>query len=130
MKKVYVISDGEYIKVGISQNIKKRISQLKTASPKELTLLYSLDGGRYIESKIHKDLSEYRAREGGEWFLHNKVTIDIIESYIEKDNVIKSEYINEICDLCKGNMEIKNGPYGKYFRCLSYPKCKFAKNIK
>jgi len=130
MKKVYVISDGEYIKVGISQNIKKRISQLKTASPKELTLLYSLDGGRYIESKIHKDLSSYRSREGGEWFIHNKETIAIIESYIDNDNIIKSEYINEKCDICKSNMEIQNGPYGKYFRCFNYPKCKFAKNIK
>ena len=130
MKKVYVICDGEYIKVGISQNVKKRISQLKTGSPKELKLLYCFDGGRYIESKIHKDLNSYKAREGGEWFLYNSETIKIIESYIEKDNLSKSEYVNEKCDICKEKMEIKNGPYGRYFRCLNYPKCKFAKNVR
>jgi len=54
------------IKIGYSNNPKKRICSIQTASPESLIQLAILDGERELEQAIH--LHFHHLRENGEWF--------------------------------------------------------------
>ncbi len=58
----------------------------------------------------------------------NKKTIDPQK---EKElKVLQEKYKNELCDKCDSKMAIKNGRFGPFLACSSYPNCKNIKNIK
>jgi len=58
----------------------------------------------------------------------NKKTIDPQK---EKElKVLQEKYKNELCDKCDSKMVIKNGRFGPFLACSSYPNCKNIKNIK
>lgn len=68
---VYFITDGEFIKIGISNNIQKRINSIQTGNPKRLELLRSIEctfesHAINLEKLLHRALSEHRVK--GEWF--------------------------------------------------------------
>lgn len=66
-KKVYIMSSGENIKVGISSNPKQRLSQFRTSNPEiSLEFVYESRFGRGVEQSVHSSLSEYEVRN--EWF--------------------------------------------------------------
>ena len=69
---LYAVSDGEYVKIGVSKNHKDRIKKMQTGSSKHLSLIWtcfvandSREGLRQ-EKKLHRALSKYHIR--GEWF--------------------------------------------------------------
>ena len=43
---------------------------------------------------------------------------------------LEEKYKDEKCDKCGSDMAIKNGRFGPFLACTSYPKCKNIKNIK
>ncbi len=43
---------------------------------------------------------------------------------------LTKKYAGEKCEKCGADMAIKNGRYGAFLACTSYPKCKNIKNIK
>ena len=43
---------------------------------------------------------------------------------------LEEKYKNEKCDKCGSDMAIKNGRFGPFLACTSYPKCKNIKSIK
>ena len=51
---------------------------------------------------------------------------------INHRNILESKLINKnkICPLCHEKLMIKNGFYGKFFGCKSYPSCKYSESIK
>lgn len=68
---VYFVSDGSFVKIGIADDLKKRMKGLQTGNPKPLSLLavvptVSKDAARILEQKLHYAYSRYRAC--GEWF--------------------------------------------------------------
>lgn len=65
---VYVISETgtNLVKIGISDNPRKRLLGLQTANPRKLVILATWQGGKSEESEYHYQFSEFR-REG-EWF--------------------------------------------------------------
>lgn len=75
---VYFLSDGEYVKIGFSDNIRKRISQIQTANPKDLSIDLIIDGDYTFEQKIHNDLKDFFIR--GEWFYYS----DSVKEYIDR----------------------------------------------
>ena len=65
--KVYLIAASTgHIKIGIAQNVKKRLQGLQNAHGEPLEVLATFDGGRDLEQKLHKALKAYRLK--GEWF--------------------------------------------------------------
>lgn len=64
----------DFVKIGISKNIKSRIETLKVGNPYNLTLWYSFKieehRSRYIEKQLH--LKFIYARKRGEWFFAKK----------------------------------------------------------
>lgn len=81
---LYVIRNEENIwKIGISEDVTSRISNLQTASPSKLTLLATYKSYTPVynlEQKVHKKLRKHNIR--GEWFDGNKITLNDIEVLI------------------------------------------------
>lgn len=65
---VYFIqaNEGGPVKIGWSDNPKRRLNQLQAAHHGTLNLLAAVPGGRDTEKSIHGRLDDYRVR--GEWF--------------------------------------------------------------
>lgn len=69
---LYAISDGEYIKIGMSSSIKKRIRTLQTGSARPLKQVWQCYAGeddkeaRGCEKKLHRAIKRYAV--SGEWF--------------------------------------------------------------
>ena len=69
---LYGITDGDMIKLGMSNNIKKRLAGLQTSNPKTLRIKWEYYTGRSskvarsLEKKLHRRCKKYLAR--GEWF--------------------------------------------------------------
>ena len=64
---IYLIShEYQFVKIGYTKNINKRLSQLQVSSPVKLEVLHLRDGNTILEKELHvlfKDL-----RTSGEWF--------------------------------------------------------------
>ena len=45
----------------------------------------------------------------------------------EKPKERKIELADFKCELCGGDMVVRNGRYGTFYACINYPKCKFTK---
>lgn len=78
---IYLIShEYQFVKIGYTKNINKRLSQLQVSSPIKLELLHLIDGSATLEKKLHvlfKDL-----RTSGEWF---KFDASILEYFADKE---------------------------------------------
>lgn len=83
---VYFAEAGGLIKIGVTENVKARLSSLQTGCPSPITLIKVIRGGRKTEERIHKRFSHLRTK--GEWF---QITDDL-NSYIAglKDKEVSS----------------------------------------
>jgi len=63
---VYFITDGDFTKIGVSNDPKKRLANLQTSNPKRLHLIGTLRGGYSLEKRLHAHFAERRV--SGEWF--------------------------------------------------------------
>lgn len=63
---VYLISDGQHIKIGKSQDPHQRVKTLQTGNAKPLRLLSWSPGGTKEEALLHSEFASFRVR--GEWF--------------------------------------------------------------
>ena len=63
-----MIRDGQYVKIGITSNVKERLMSMQVGSPRKLRLLDSWQSidPRKEERQIHRLLRPYHVR--GEWF--------------------------------------------------------------
>lgn len=70
---VYFILDrpSNAVKIGYTNDLKKRFGHLQMAHATDLILLESLPGDRTMEAEIHLHFKEHRLR--GEWFDYNDV---------------------------------------------------------
>lgn len=63
----YLVSTRQgFVKIGQTNNLTRRLSQLQTANPEPLTLLLVLRGGADTERALHQRFAQHRTR--GEWF--------------------------------------------------------------
>jgi hypothetical protein len=82
---VYFISNGEQVKIGKANNVKKRLSELQTGNTTKLTLLQTIKCADSkeafeLEKKLHDDYNHLRV--SGEWFKFDKSMLDLDESII------------------------------------------------
>lgn len=66
LRQIYFAKCGDRIKVGISNNVGARLSQLRTGAGAPVELLAAVDGDNRIERALHNKLKQYRV--DGEWF--------------------------------------------------------------
>jgi len=83
---VYFIQgeNGGPIKIGLTQDIKKRLASLQTGYPDNLVVLALLPGDATIESEIHKLFSLYKLR--GEWFQPDDKILAIVKN-VKRSNL-------------------------------------------
>jgi len=80
---LYAVSDGEYIKVGMSTDVNRRIKALQTGSPRRLKKMWCCYAGedskeaKKQEKKLHRALKNYHV--SGEWF--HKRSMKIIDGW-------------------------------------------------
>ena len=63
---VYFVVNGEYVKIGTTENLGNRIRHLSNSSPTRIRVVLKLDGDRTLEKLLHARFSRYR--HNLEWF--------------------------------------------------------------
>lgn len=76
---IYLIKSGNALKIGYTSNIKTRIVNYKTHNL-DLELLYTKEGSRSDEKKLHSLCNEYKIEN--EWFKYNNEVIEIFNNFI------------------------------------------------
>ena len=83
---VYFITDGQYVKIGRTNNVKQRLSCLQTSSAVQLRIISIIPCMEYwiskdIERDLHCYFGEYHT--SGEWFniLDNADYLSIVDQY-------------------------------------------------
>ena len=70
LKSVYLITDGESHKIGVSANVELRVKQLQIGNPKKLTLVHFIKTSHYIayslEARLKQEFKSDNLR--GEWY--------------------------------------------------------------
>ena len=76
---IYFLRRGDLIKIGFSDDVRTRVTQLKSSAPPgEITFLGYMPGDRSMEKHLHKKFSEYRSY--GEWFRSHSALLMLIEA--------------------------------------------------
>ena len=78
-KMLYLITDGEYYKLGYSVDPNKRLKALQTAHPKPLRLLAVSEGGYADEAYYHSQLEA--TKQNGEWFSLSHDLLKLVSSW-------------------------------------------------
>lgn len=64
---VYFISDGRSVKIGYtSDDPRKRLGEIQTGNPNQLSIVHTVPGTREDEKSFHKLFEKHR--QSGEWF--------------------------------------------------------------
>ena len=63
---LYFVQAGDAIKIGCTQNPKKRFAQMQTGCPKKIVVLCALEGSAWLERFYHRKFAAHRLH--GEWF--------------------------------------------------------------
>lgn len=71
MQKLYLIECQEFFKIGIANDVLRRLESLATGNPFELRLvaIYGYENAQIVEAALHQRFSAQRVR--GEWFKLN-----------------------------------------------------------
>ena len=81
----FIQSENDLIKIGWTENIKKRINNLQTNSPFILNMLYFFKGTIEQEGNLHKKFEKYKHHN--EWFQTNKEILTYIQNRKEEDKI-------------------------------------------
>lgn len=84
---LYLISaEDQYLKIGISIAINKRISTIQGACPLRIRTIMVVEAAREQETEIKALLSEYRLH--GEWYAQTEESILLATNYMRKFNIL------------------------------------------
>lgn len=75
--RVYFIEMNEFIKIGYSSNLERRIENLALGHPYEIRLLHDIEGSFDLETDLHRRFAHIHVR--GEWFRKEQELLDYIE---------------------------------------------------
>lgn len=98
-KYVYLIySDSGLYKIGVSNDVEKRMATLRTASGYNITCLAyykTKDKATIVERALHKLFDEFRVL--GEWFdfPEDRFSLEKFESILERYGMIKMDFDSE-----------------------------------
>lgn len=68
---VYLISDGDYVKIGHTlRDVEQRLTEIQTGSPQPIKLINFIPGADIsVERELHQKFADLRLRNNGEWFM-------------------------------------------------------------
>ena len=65
---LYFVQCGEYVKIGIAADVRKRVRDMEMHNPYEMKILHVMPGKRKEEKELHKRFATYRRRNEWFWF--------------------------------------------------------------
>lgn len=86
--RVYFVLLNDFIKIGVTQDLRQRMIQLMNDSPYKITLLRFVRGNRTLERSYHLKFARLRAR--GEWFRAELELIEFIDA-LKTDEIYEAE---------------------------------------
>lgn len=79
---VYCARVGDFVKVGFTKSVRKRMGQLRSTTKLEVTLLGVMPGSFGLEQDFHDMLSPSRSH-GKEWYYYTEQTKWAIEFFFQ-----------------------------------------------
>jgi DNA-binding XRE family transcriptional regulator len=77
---IYLVAHlDQFVKIGFTKNINKRLIQLQISSPVKLEVLHLIEGNVSLEKELHQKFKDFRV--SGEWFNYDS---SILEYFIDK----------------------------------------------
>lgn len=89
-------SNGGPVKIGFTNNLKRRMIAYRTHNPEEVIVIRTIDGDRLTEKWLHKEFSELRIRTEWFTFTESMLTIDIPEDIPKESLKIIPPCIREL----------------------------------
>lgn len=77
------------VKVGRTKSLRRRVSQLQTGCPYDISLIGAVKGGRITEKFLHSRLASVRVR--GEWFKADEFSLKYIRELDENGMVVTAQ---------------------------------------
>ena len=102
---IYFITDGNFTKIGVSNDVTRRLKELQTSNAKELSILKTIEGEYVLESKLHDFFSVYNVH--GEWYKLPKHVLNRFENNILKYKEDHNKLIKYIDDRIELNKVVK-----------------------
>lgn len=107
---VYLITDGELVKIGKANSVPSRVNQLQTGNPRELWILAhgKFQYPQTAEAELHACLEKYRKR--GEWFSFPESILDDVCKCVKEGRLpdigdsIRWDGLIEKCKYCCGRV--------------------------
>jgi Meiotically up-regulated gene 113 len=89
---IYFAASGGRIKIGVSQNVTRRLAYINTHLEEPLTLIGTISGGSKVENGIQAHFKQHRLK--GEWFKDCEEVRQSIKNFILADKNIEPELRN------------------------------------
>ena len=70
------------IKVGYTNNLTQRFSNIQNGNSEKLSVILTFQGGLSTEKALHSKLRRYRIR--GEWFAYNNEVLFILKKFLDE----------------------------------------------
>lgn len=95
---VYFIKGGDYVKIGKTANVKKRINDIRTCCPGGLGIIavVKTDRACSLENYVHLFFKEKRVH--GEWFHLDEQDIQLVKSFHMKTEVEVRPQLEGVAD--------------------------------
>ena len=97
---VYLISDGEYIKIGIAKDVRTRLCELQVGNPNQLELICAIPlnsekNARRLEEELHLEYDEFSIR--GEWYnILRYINVQAFSKYFQKRRTEDERTLSEM----------------------------------
>lgn len=89
---LYLIKSENYIKIGYSENLEKRLQSYNTHNP-NYQLIDTIEGDEDLEKTIHRLCKEFKFKN--EWFHLNQFIIDVWNNLKTSNFISIDSFINE-----------------------------------
>lgn len=93
-KEIYFIYDGKYVKMGMSENPRKRLKELQTGNPNQMILLHSFIGNDECYEAIQEEFKEYNYRS--EWYCFDGELKKFIDSRFIPKTIDSETEVNNL----------------------------------
>jgi|SRR6185369_4196111 len=80
---IYIVKCNEFYKIGITDDIRRRMIALQTGNPYELKLVKTYRAVSSFEELIHTILTKAKQHVRGEWFQPDTASLELIMEILE-----------------------------------------------
>lgn len=96
----------------------------------EYVILQSSDVVKWIKSALDQRVILYSWEQLTQW-ANLLSTVTEVPDHMKEDHVeqIANQFKGELCPFCGSPLVLRNGKYGEFLGCSSYPKCRFTRKV-